>query len=1201
MKKQVTFFIVFILFLTSNIYAQTQNNIWSLPPNYYDFSTQSLQALPTPGLVMPTGPSGVPNYSGEPSEFMHNAMQDANGDLLFFIIDGVIYDKEGYGINEITINHGDTYKGYSDILIVPVPNECQKFYIIISRETSITHTPGAVGYSILDLSVESLFTQRKGILIDPQTGGESFFSLNNVFPLSNIPNFNASGESQNKVAMAVTKLRTDNTRLLYISGVSRIFRFKITSSNIEYDNLNELLIGSVDKNARTEMEIIETSIGYRLAYSYEKSDGAGTAVYVAELNTSGDFMNSNTLELLQGSNTPPHDIKGIEFSPNGDFIYLIHDTTANLPSPLKIYDVSSQSFVTITNSALLNQINDFKYSQIELGADNKLYLANDTHLATIDNSNNPSSLIWNNSAVPISYNLSRLGLGNLAGIGSLVYPLPDQIDGMDYSESYFVNTVCCIENAPFDIDEYRTNGTQTWYPWSNPWTTTGVVTVRDKLVISAGSNVTINFMNFEFAPDAQLIVEDGAQLRIDNTRLTVNTDCTSDAMWRGVEVWGNGSFQPATSGKFIADNSSIENAIEGVVNYRHDVSDGAVTENVLVSGYTGGIIQLIDTQMLNNKFDVNMNPYQASVSNTLINDRSFFKNCNFITDDLLKDTSQLPLFTHVKLNGVDGIRFLGCTFKNNAPAGTYGYSGRGMGIFAQETKFSVDASCDAFVVYPDPCPNPNASTFTNLTFGISAVSNNGLKTARIENNEFQNVFRGVRLISLDAASVSDNIFDIGANAGNSVSYGLALIQCDGYKVENNDFHTSFDGYLGCGVINSGEGANEIYRNTFTSLKVGSQTSQVNGDEESTFLQKGLEFRCNTYTDIIDYDILVSSGRVRSDQGNCIPSNVMSPANNQFSYTAQYGDYWLNNPPSVSITSTYHYSQDGTMYNLMPRVSNINGINTSEQVCVDLPSFNIDQSCPLREKKTVAVLKNEKERLQVRISRLKEQNEESESEELQPVISFLEANLKRVDNEIIRQLLFNVDSNERFNGIIDFLQKDEERNTILENQLLIKALIANEDFVEARQKLKELKFDFIDTDFYASMFHQINTQQINKQKYHVKGNLVKVIPKTISSIKIEKVIPQSILKSENRESISEISDINIYPNPADDVFQLEHNLIQDNGDVTLAIFNMIGNKLIVEKINNARTTVNISSLKTGMYFYTIIQNNKLVKTDKLIIK
>ncbi|MDG1476774.1 MAG: T9SS type A sorting domain-containing protein, partial [Vicingaceae bacterium] len=77
------------------------------------------------------------------------------------------------------------------------------------------------------------------------------------------------------------------------------------------------------------------------------------------------------------------------------------------------------------------------------------------------------------------------------------------------------------------------------------------------------------------------------------------------------------------------------------------------------------------------------------------------------------------------------------------------------------------------------------------------------------------------------------------------------------------------------------------------------------------------------------------------------TNVMSPANNQFSYTAQYGDYWLESTPLTTIQSTYRYSPFTTGYNLKPRQGFFNISNTIEQTCSSFPNFNNINSCPDR--------------------------------------------------------------------------------------------------------------------------------------------------------------------------------------------------------------------------------------------------------------
>ena len=78
-----------MLMISTPAHAQTQNDFWSLPPNYYVNSSGSY-------LSLPTGPVPGQDYQGQAAMHSHNAMQDANGNLLFFVIDGYVYDKDGY-------------------------------------------------------------------------------------------------------------------------------------------------------------------------------------------------------------------------------------------------------------------------------------------------------------------------------------------------------------------------------------------------------------------------------------------------------------------------------------------------------------------------------------------------------------------------------------------------------------------------------------------------------------------------------------------------------------------------------------------------------------------------------------------------------------------------------------------------------------------------------------------------------------------------------------------------------------------------------------------------------------------------------------------------------------------------------------------------------------------------------------------------
>src|SRR5690606_14888975 len=70
-------------------------------------------------------------YDGRPALGGHNIMYDTDGNLLFFIIDYVIYNKEGWVIDVIGDRYGSgSYMiGESQYVIVPHATDCNKFYI----------------------------------------------------------------------------------------------------------------------------------------------------------------------------------------------------------------------------------------------------------------------------------------------------------------------------------------------------------------------------------------------------------------------------------------------------------------------------------------------------------------------------------------------------------------------------------------------------------------------------------------------------------------------------------------------------------------------------------------------------------------------------------------------------------------------------------------------------------------------------------------------------------------------------------------------------------------------------------------------------------------------------------------------------------------------------------------------------------------
>lgn len=91
-----------------------------------------------------------------------------------------------------------------------------------------------------------------------------------------------------------------------------------------------------------------------------------------------------------------------------------------------------------------------------------------------------------------------------------------------------------------------------------------------------------------------------------------------------------------------------------------------------------------------------------------------------------------------------------------------------------------------------------------------------------------------------------------------------------------------------------------------------------------------------------------------------------------------------------------------------------------------------------------------------------------------------------------------------------------------------------------------------------------------------------------------VTKQCNLITDNAKKI-EKENIVIYPNPATNVL----NVIMD-GSYEVSLFNMLGENVFYQE-NEGNSSLEISTLPTGIYYIQITKNGELLKTEKVIIK
>ena len=212
----------------------------------------------------------------------------------------------------------------------------------------------------------------------------------------------------------------------------------------------------------------------------------------------------------------------------------------------------------------------------------------------------------------------------------------------------------------------------------------------DTITIHNGAVLTIN-STLKCAENVCIIVKPGGKLVVSNGIL--KNSCIENT-WRGIVVEGNSTQSQMgnnlNQGIVYLNNAIIENAICGIkVGDQSDLSK------------SGGIVYATNTTFKNCKNAVLFAPYRNMNNNVEFANRSKFTGCNFIVDSLY--TLGIFFDTHVKLLGVNGISFKGCSFN----AETYlNLSGNGYacsGISALNSGFSVNPKCYPSIASGEVC------------------------------------------------------------------------------------------------------------------------------------------------------------------------------------------------------------------------------------------------------------------------------------------------------------------------------------------------------------------------------------------------------------------------------------------------------------------------------------------------------------------
>jgi hypothetical protein len=932
-----------ILFLCIFGLANAQNPLWTFPEELYEFDGSGPINLPTN------------DYNGQEADYVHAGLQDPYGDLMFFKFDDLIFDESGTETG--VFNDGSNYvSGTSETLIVPQPGSCNLFYIFQGIQRDNFSPSEFPHFSIYNDSLK--FLAEDGM--DPT---KTSWDLVNDFPF--ISNWGNTNHGVTGTHFAATKEDSLGVRKIYISNNNRIYRVELdcdglSSTSWVYDVLTtpgDL----VESGWRSELELYEDTASNRIkiAHPYYLNDNVNGNVHVMIIevdSASGNFIPGSRIDIQLGNINGPGSsgayVHGLEFSPDGKGLYIMHEPNLTLTSPLSFYNFNTS---TLSNLSCTN-ISNFTKSQLQINGDSanySLYMASNTHMGRLTDPNSPDCSNWTWNSIPLSSYSINSGSYISSFIGGQKHIVPDQIDYDDYVEMFIRPSCDCCYKYAYSGEKsdtsYSAPVSATWSPGvnSNPWDAAAndTIFIRDSLVIPAGLSVTISNLNFAFGRDAVVILErgnsstPGALVRMaDSTLFTFDFRCSERGYvcedpedeecdrqyWQGVRVEGSATHAQSVSGFtrqsrfFMSDGSRIEYANVGIL---------VGHENF--SGHGGGIVRLDESTMKDNITGVKFDPYTRIVSSQEVATLSRIEDMSFFwTSDL--PTESEP-FRHIDIRDLSGLLVRAGTFDNTDFA-NYTQAERGIGIYSSNSALECTWYCDVTGV-PVSCDpqDTRRPVFTNLHRGVEALGVNE-RLIEVYHGIFRNNAAGIFLSNQTNPRLLDNDFDIPPVDNN---LGIFLGSCTGYQVENNFFESDPRGprwNYGISVQSSGPAMNEIYKNTFEDITIGIINSKQNA--ECGNLDNGLRWRCNTFNTFIPYaDIHVYDGVVSDDQGSC-SGGSLGPAGNFFSHShgLATGPYDLkvdenNQPfadcgnPALEIKYRYHNSL-GTFPRLEPIVYTI---------------------------------------------------------------------------------------------------------------------------------------------------------------------------------------------------------------------------------------------------------------------------------------
>ncbi|MBQ21045.1 MAG: hypothetical protein CMD31_09845 [Flavobacteriales bacterium] len=122
---------------------------------------------------------------------------------------------------------------------------------------------------------------------------------------------------------------------------------------------------------------------------------------------------------------------------------------------------------------------------------------------------------------------------------------------------------------------------------------------------------------------------------------------------------------------------------------------------------------------------------------------------------------------------------------------------------------------------------------------------------------------------------------------------------------------------------------------------------------------------------------------------------------------------------------------------------------------------------------------------------------------------------------------------------------------------------------------------------------------NKSVHHIQVAKAIKAKATNSNMRVS-AVPKDIFAGIT-ENANESANVQVYPNPVSNELNISHDLSVKEGAIHLEIMDVMGRVLINKTINHTNNQIDINQLSSGLYFYNVLQNDKVVQSGKLVVE